>query len=126
MKNYFEKLSTGEYSDYSPNYYMGDVKITQKELDEKGIEVGDKLIAEYMLLPERPYTSQFNFSSDIGRMERYDKKTGETIYAPGDSEWKPIMEKWLLEMGYEELDEDEIPEINVSYSDLPNSKNWKQ
>jgi hypothetical protein len=121
---YFVKLSTGEYSDYSPNYYMGETKITQEELDAKGIEVGDMLIAEYMALPERKYLGDMSWK--LNDIERYNPETGKTVYPPGDTQWQPIMEKWLKEKGYEELDEGEIPEINVSYSDLPNSKNWKR
>jgi len=122
-EKYFVILSSGAYSDYSPNYYMGEVEITDKEFDRKGIEVGDKLIEEYLLLPERPSTSKWSWEEN--KTERYDEK-GEVIYPPGDAEFEKIMEKWLLEeKGYEKLPED-IPEINCAYSDIPNSKNWKR
>lgn len=92
MKKYFVILSQGEYSDYSPIYYMGDVKITKKEMDFEGKKIGDSLIDA----PE----------------------TGEEVYRPRFDKWFPLMEEWILGKGYERLPDD-IPEINVCYSDIP-------
>ena len=115
-KKHFVILSNGAYSDYSPIYFMGDIPITQEELDRKGREIGDYLIAQYEALPERPTTAFW----DDRKMEKYDPVTNETIYSLSYEEWFPLMKKWLLEeMGYEELPSD-IPEINIHY-DIPHS-----
>lgn len=112
-KKYFVILSYGAYSDYEPIYFMGDIPITQKELDRKGKEIGDYLIAEYESLPERP--------DDREGVEKYDPATNKTIFSPSFEEWFSLMKKWLLkEKGYEKLPSD-IPEINVYY-DIPHSQ----
>ena len=115
MKKYFVILSEGAYSDYSPDYYIGYIEITQEELSEKGKEVGRFLMEQYNLLPERKSTSVYEWDKD--KMEKYDVNTDKTIFVPSDRDWQPIMEQWLFEKGYEKLP-DNIPEINIYY-DLP-------
>ncbi len=118
-KKYFVILSVGAYSNYSPYYYYGDNEITKEQLDKKGEEVGDKLMEEYLSLPERKETSGFTWKEN--ETERYNPNTKETVYPPRDMEFIEIMEKWLLEeMNYEKVDDD-CPEINVYY-DIPTSK----
>ncbi len=90
MKEFYLKLSEGEYSSYSPDYYVGNNEITQKELDEKGKTVGDEVIKEY---------------KDVDSYEWSGK-------------WKLKMDKWLEERGYIKLPDD-LPEINVCYSEIP-------
>jgi len=107
-KKYFVILSTGEYSDYEPHYFMGDIPITQEELDKKSKEITDYLIAEYESFPERPATVSWYDRE----MERYDPITNERVPQPYFYTWFPLMEKWLVEeKGYEKLP-DNIPEIN--------------
>lgn len=89
---YFVILSQGAYSDYSPEYFMGDVEITNKEFQLKGLEIGDRLT---LLNPD----------------ERYENV--ET--------WFKEMKQWLSSKGYAPLPS-RIPEINVAYSDIPTSK----
>jgi len=115
---YFVVLSQGAYSDYSPDYYIGDEPITQKELDVKGAEVGDFIISEFEKLPERPFSGEYNYSNET--VEKYDPKTNKRMWQPGFSEWQPLMENWLKEKGYKKLPTS-LPEINVSYSDIPHN-----
>lgn len=118
MKIHFIILSTGAYSDYEPKYYMGYTQITQKELDEKSVEIGNAMYEKWLALPERKSTSNFEWEKD--KMERYDPETNETVYSPFENDYILILEKWLLEeMGYEKLPDD-IPEINT-YDKIPNS-----
>ena len=113
----YVKLSEGEYSGYSPDYYGGKVAITQEELDEQGKIVGDKIIAEYEAYPEREYKPQYSWQHQT--TEKYDPITNKSVYTYDHGEkWKLEMEKWLTEKGYTKLPND-LPEINIHYSDIP-------
>jgi len=128
MKHYLI-LSEGAYSDYSPIYFSGSKEITQKEFDKKGEEVGDKLFAWFDTLPEREHKTGLYHNthySSCKPTEKYYPETGEMAYSGGLAEkWFKEMEKWILSQGFERLPE-EIPEINVGYSDIPNSKNREE
>ena len=52
-KEHYVILSNGEYSDYSPTYFRGEREITQNELDEQGVRIGDECMDWYENLPER-------------------------------------------------------------------------
>ena len=118
---YYVILSEGSYSDYSPTYFVGEIEITDKEFQAKGEEVGDKLIAEFESFPQRSDTS--GYSWDKNEMERYNPETDETIFSSEFAEkWHNQMTEWLHSKGYTELPT-HIPEINVSYSEIPNSQN---
>lgn len=120
---HFVILSSGAYSSYSPIYFMSDNLLTKEELDKKGIEVGDKLFEEFDKNPERPTKS--TWESNKGRLEKYSIMNGETLYPPNGDEFIEIMEKWLVEeKGFKKIPND-LPEINVSYGELPNSHNIK-
>lgn len=120
MNKHFVILSEGEYSDYTPTYYIGDVEITQEEFDKKALELGDKLIEQYELLPDRPYIPKYNFETQTS--EKYNPETNERVRRPWGSDFIKVMEKWLIEeKGYEKLPT-EIAEIRCEY-DFPTSKN---
>jgi len=117
-------LSEGAYSDYSPTYYVGERLITQEEMDKKSIEIGDKLYAEFDALPTRKHEPCFNGEhfSYCKPMEKYYPDTGERAYS-GDLAPKFFkqMAEWLKEQGYLEISEP-TAEINISYSEIPTSK----
>lgn len=118
---YFVILSQGAYSDYCPNYYYGDNEITKEQFNKKGEEVGDKLIEEYLSLPERKDTSGRYWND--GEKERFNPITNKTVYKPNSRIFIEIMEKWLIEeMNYKKVEE--CPEINCCY-DIPTSKKYQ-
>lgn len=112
-------LSQGAYSDYSPDYYVGEQLITQEDLDKKGREVGDMILAEYEANPERPHISEYSWDREI--TERYNPDTGErvTTYEHGDK-WIEHMITWLNSLGFTKLPS-AIPEININYGDMPHN-----
>ena len=112
---YFVILSDREYSDYDPIYFMGDNQITKKELNKKGREVGDLVLNEFEKLPKRKSTSPWE-----GETESYNPETEKTVYSPDFGKWYLIMEKWIEQKGFKKLPEN-IPEINVAYSDIPHN-----
>jgi len=117
---YFVILSEGSYSDYSPTYFMGDIKITQKELDKRGKEIGDIVLEWYKKLPERVEENGYKLN-DNG-MEKYNTETKETIYSSDmEEKWTTRMKIWLkVDKKYKELS-DNIPEININYDDIPHN-----
>jgi hypothetical protein len=122
---YYLILSDGEYSDYSPTYYVGSKEITQDELDKKGKEVGNSLYTKLAECPTRAHDkvkcakSYWRGVCDHEETEPYWPDTLEKAhpYQLGGM-WFKEMEKWIKENGFEELPKD-IPEINVSYSEIP-------
>ena len=115
---YFIILSEGAYSDYSPDYYMGEIEITQGELNDKAMEIGTKLEDWRKSLPLREVTDWSGNLCD----EPYDPKTGEGIYSWSlKTKWFIKMREWLFSKGYQELPSN-IPEINVYY-DIPSKYN---
>lgn len=130
----FVNLSSGAYSDYDATYYIGNVEITQKELDKKGTEIGDILLAEWNGLPEKKhehvahwgdYPTCKEWNERWGHLcpetEKYIVETGKVASKGNiDGKWKPLMEEWLSGKGYKKFPE-EIPEINIYY-DIPISK----
>lgn len=123
--NYYLILSQGCYSDYSPRYFVGSVEVTQEEYDKKGREVGDMVIKKFQELPERKHVCEVSWCGYcIGgkpRMEKYDPTTNKMVYIPSYDEWQTVMIEWLTSLGFTELP-DNIPEINIDYSDLPHNK----
>jgi hypothetical protein len=101
-------LSTGEYSDYSPKYFVGEHEVKDHDFYEMGNTVGDVLNSWFKSLPERS-----------GRGQKYEPDTDRDVYSYMLEEaWEKDMVKWLHSIGYAELPE-KIPEINVSYSGIP-------
>lgn len=127
-------LSNGAYSDYAPTYYVSEKEVTQIELDEKGRSVGDECIAMFNSLPERPHdvirceTQSLSdkafgvaYKCKHDPMDKYWPETGKEAYSSQLSGiWFKKMETWLKEEEFKELPSD-IPEINVSYSDIPHN-----
>ena len=105
---YFVILSEGEYSDYSPVYFMGEVEITQKELDKKGEEVGDSLYDWFDGLPKRlvkpceeAHSHYVLCNENVGKEELYYPETGEKAYSEDLSKkWFETMSVWLKEKGF--------------------------
>ena len=123
--NYYIILSEGEYSDYSPQYFVGSREITREELDKKGIEVGDSLFEWFDSLPKRTHVPcKWKCWSGCPQEESYGED-GERVYSHELAEkWFEQMKVWVKERGFEPLPE-QIPEINVAYSDIPNSNSRK-
>ena len=118
-KEHYVILSNGEYSDYSPTYFRGEREITQNELDEQGVRIGDECMDWYENLPERTI---LDWRGEPERV-RHDPETDENIWSHDLSDqWFARMKNWIIAQGYEQFPED-IPEINVSYSDIPTSQN---
>ena len=115
-------LSEGEYSDYCPNYYVGSRNITQEALHNKGKEVGDSFYGWFAVLPKRIHMCKNHFCYTwCPKEETYDPETGNLEYSGNLSKkWFDIMEKWLLQSGFEKLPKN-IPEINVAYSTIPSN-----
>jgi len=113
-------LSQGAYSDYSPIYFVGEIEITQEELESKGREEGDKL---YEWLGSLPKRDRYVRWLERTESETYDPVTNQAVYSFQLAEkWFKIMTEWLESRGFKQLPPP-IPELNVAYSDLPtNSK----
>ena len=94
--NYYVNLSNGTYSDRQEYYWVGDNEVTDEELKKIAMEIGDDIIAK----EEEPKNSEWWRRA---------------------KEWDERMEGWLRDRGYTPLPYN-IPEINVSYGDIPNSK----
>lgn len=122
MKHY-AILSSGCYSDYFPVYYIGDYPLTQEEFDKKGREVGDRVIAEHINYPERPHVCTADwccYKPGELKTEKFNPDTNKRVYGVDDSKWTKTMEDWLFSLGFEQIP-DNIPEINLAYSDVPHN-----
>lgn len=127
MKNYYLILSNGAYSDYSPTYYIGNKEITKEEFTKKGKEVGDSLYKKLSECQRRTH-DRIKCAKEYWRgicgheeTELYWPDTLEKAHSYQlSSTWFKEMEKWIKENGFEELPQD-IPEINVSYSEIPHN-----
>lgn len=120
---YYAILSQGCYSDYSPTYYIGDYHLTDDEFQKKGKEFGDLVISEFENYPERPHVCPNSWCCSSLRKiktEKYDPATNNTVYRVSDEKWMSLMEEWLFSLGFENLPEN-IPEINLVYSDVPHN-----
>lgn len=129
----FVILSSGSYSDYYPTYYMGTVEITQEDLDQKGTEIGDMLLAEWNAVRRVHHVHEITwreetcdvtasrYSSVCPEFDEVDESGKKISKSSIDKKWNPLMEEWLDEKGYKKLPE-KIPEINIYY-DIPISKN---
>lgn len=129
----FVILSSGAYSDYSPNYYVGRDEITQEELDKKGVEIGDLLLIEWQNVKEVPHVHVkdiFGETCDVTSkkwnrncpdFDKVDENGKRTWKGKIDSKWTPLMEEWLTSKGFS-IVPDDIPEINTYY-DIPVSVN---
>lgn len=116
-------LSRGAYSEYSPEYFVGDKEITQKKFDKKAREIGDLCLAEFEALPEREHKHTSQWCCSFGRhetTEKFDPQTGKKVYSPFDDKWWKRMNEFIAEQGFTPLP-DNIPEINIAYSDYPTS-----
>lgn len=115
-------LSTGEYSDYSPTYYVGTYELTQSEFDTQAKLFAKECRVWFELLPERKHKCKNTWccmSSRKQLTEKYDPLTGEEVFSPFDEDrWTKKMDEWLKSLGFTELPED-IPEINVCYGEYP-------
>lgn len=122
IKGYYVILSTGAYSDYDPEYFVGAMEITKEDLDKQGEFIGDELLDWYDSLPEKESKGW-----DGIRSVKYDPNEPEGCIWSGDlaEKWIERMEKWLEEKGFRKLPEG-IPEINVSYSEIPSTKKRKE
>ena len=108
---YYVILSTGSYSDYDPQYFVGEKReITQEELDEAGRRVGDEIYDWYDKLPKRKSTDG---------LVKYDPDTEKRVYEYSSLKkiWFSKMKIWLEDNGFEQAPEN-IPEININF-DLP-------
>jgi hypothetical protein len=115
-------LSDGAYSDYEATHYCGEREITQEEFNKKGEEIGDIILDWAESLPTRK--AEVVYSSNKG-VETYNPEDGKKVYTSDLSrKWKNKMIEWLSSQGYQEIP-DNIPEINIYYSEIPNSKNRK-
>lgn len=115
-------LSTGEYSDYSPTYYVGTYELTQSEFDAQAKTFAKECREWFESLPERKHECKNTWCCMISnkqRTEKYDPLTGQEVLSPFDEDrWTRKMDEWLKSLGFTELPED-IPEINVSYGEYP-------
>ena len=120
---HFVILSSGAYSDYSPEYFVGEYPLTQEEFDKKGRDLGDEIIAEFEALPEREHkcdTWCWHQVTGKVELEKYNPVTGKRCYHPDGTEWETRMKEWLTSLGFQPLP-DEIPEINIEYGDVPHN-----
>lgn len=121
-ERYYVILSEGSYSYYSPTYFVGSLPISKEELEFEAKRLGDELYDWLDSLPIRPSKSKW---ASEGEKEVYDPTTWETFYSSQLAErFMKQMTTWVKERGFEELPE-EIPEINVAYSDLPTNRERK-
>ncbi len=122
-KKYYAVLSQGCYSDYSPEYYIGEYPLTQEEFEKKAKEVGDAIISEFENYPEREHICKNTwccYPPNKMKTEKFNPATGERVYSPDEQKWEKIMVEWLQSLGFEKLPK-EIPEINIEYSDVPHN-----
>lgn len=111
-------LSSGAYSDYDPNYYVGEKEVTQAELTAKSLEIGDEMWAWFEALPEKEGK---NWKGEPV-MEKYDPSDLEKYISssgPIGEDFTKKMEEWLFSEGYTKVP-DGLPEVNVYY-DVPRS-----
>jgi len=120
---HFAILSKGCYSDYSPDYYIGDYPLTQAEFTKKAKEVGDAVIGEFENYPEREHVCKSDWcyhGSEAMTTDKYDPTTNKRVYNVDEEKWYRVMTEWLTSLGFEALPEN-IPEINIEYSDVPHN-----
>lgn len=130
---YYIILSTGSYSDYEAQYYCGDIKITQDELDKKAKETTKEMLDLLDSLPLRKvelcqeqHSHEFYCKTNPNETERYFPETGEIAHSFSlFHKWQEKMIQWLKEKGFEKLPED-IPEINTYYFDMPFQEDFRQ
>lgn len=79
-------------------YFYGEKEISKEELEIKGRAVGDWVLKEF-----RNEDEVIDYSIDEAE------------------KWREVMERWLIESGYTKIPENDVPEINVSYSDIPHN-----
>lgn len=119
MKNlgkHFVCLSDGAYSDYTPEYWFGDREIGQEEFDEKAREFGDIANEWYFGLPTKGFYSDWREKIVLERVDENGTRVSEEDAC---ALWKMAMRKWLEDEGFQKLELEDTPEINVSYSDYP-------
>lgn len=125
MENNYVILSNGAYSNYDPIYFCGGELLSQDELDTKGREVGDIVSDIFNNLPVRKHENEKYHEVCYSTCEKYEKYwplTNEAAYSSDLSNlWFKEMETWLVSIGYKRIPKN-IPEINVSYSEIPISK----
>jgi hypothetical protein len=98
-------LSQGEYSDYSPTYFIGPRYLGQEELNQNAVRIGDELRAWWRTLTVKDY----------GMREDED---GRVVWAAEvGTRWWARMEAWLASEGFEKVETD--VSINVCYNDIP-------
>lgn len=122
---YYLILSEGAYSDYSPEYFIGEKEVTKEVFEAKGREVGDRVIQEHEDAPVRPHVcGKYCYHSSFSpkpETEKFNPDTGESLYFHAKAgDWMSYMREWVLEQGFEPLPED-IPEINTAYSEFPHN-----
>ena len=81
--------------------------------------------AEWEALPERPHKCTGDWCCGFEKekpTEKYNLETGKTVRSPfsDDNKWFTRMKTWIASQGFSPLPED-IPEINIAYSDYPTS-----
>lgn len=118
QEQFYVILSDGAYSDYQKTYYAGPRKITNEEFRNKGEEIGDVVIEEFLALPTRQDVCD---TEERYNPEKPDKWISQE---PDTSIWKERMIQWLESEGFEEVEEGDAPEINLYY-DVPCSKAYE-
>ena len=115
MKNHYVILSVGAYSDYSPQYFVGETEITQEELTKKSLEIGDEMWKVWEELPEK---ERRDWRGEMV-MGKYDPENPKKYMgnSPRNEDFIEKMTEWLYSIGYTEIPNG-LPEINVYY-DVP-------
>ena len=117
MKNkHYVILSSGAYSDYSPIYFIGERKVTQEELNQKSLDIGDFMWKKFNELPERKGEDYYGRP----KMIKYNPEKPDVYIggSPSDDEFIEKMSTWLICEGFEMIPTTGVPEINIYY-DVP-------
>lgn len=108
--SYYVTLSSGCYSDYSADHFVGEQFISQEDFTAKGVEFGDQIVLWWSTL-ERTGTRGERIDENGVRVWRHNEFTRR---------WRKRMEAWLAEMGYKPVELG--AEINIDYSDIPTTE----
>jgi hypothetical protein len=116
---YYVVIDVGEYEYHESVYFAGSSPISKLKIEKKKAEIKKKLYNKFLKYPQRKIIEHgvVNIQTDVPmdddgcetkphdvvRVERYDPKTGKTVYEPGFGECYKELVKWLKSEGFTKL-----------------------